>query len=343
MSFSPFLASLLMWTAALFPIVAAGQPLRVGWQTPWATQGQLVTVLKKTNIAKLAGIDMTFLPFSYGAPLNRAAMAEEVDVLFTADQPAMTLLARTDKFRVVSRFMYNRVCVYVPPTSTIRQFSDLRDGVLMGPSGAAAERYALSALSTAGVDTQKIRRGSLDMGAQLAMAKANAGKSRWPSADAFYGFDPIPAKLEHEGLARMVGCGKVLGVIVARASLLQGERKEQLNRFLRAVHLAWTYYASNPALANEWYLQESGLQLDPKVLDHAAAVEPNRHVSSSFHVSLQLSSEDIDMLEAARQFLVREGIIPGDARPLAFVLPEIARDYAVASDLEELAKGVRPL
>ncbi len=63
--------------------------IRIGWQTPWATQGQLTQVLKHTDILKNNHIVGDFKGFSYGGPLNEAALANEVDVIFTADQPAI--------------------------------------------------------------------------------------------------------------------------------------------------------------------------------------------------------------------------------------------------------------
>ena len=67
----------------------ADQPVRLGWQIPWATQGQLVMGLKYTNIPQLTGINLAYTGFSYGGPLNRAALSGDVDILLTADQPAL--------------------------------------------------------------------------------------------------------------------------------------------------------------------------------------------------------------------------------------------------------------
>src|SRR5262245_28103541 len=76
------------------PIAARLTPVRLGWQTTWATQGQITQVLKHTNVLKKNDLEGTFVGLSYGAPLNEAALAGEVDVIFTADQPAAILLAR---------------------------------------------------------------------------------------------------------------------------------------------------------------------------------------------------------------------------------------------------------
>ena len=50
-------------------------------------------------------------------PLNEAALAGEVDVLFTADQPALALCHRDRKWKMIGRLMYNRVGTFVPFSS----------------------------------------------------------------------------------------------------------------------------------------------------------------------------------------------------------------------------------
>ncbi|HCH65413.1 MAG TPA: hypothetical protein DFR83_21585, partial [Deltaproteobacteria bacterium] len=45
-------------------------PIRIGWQTTWATQGQLAVALMDTDILKAHGLVATFEGFSYGGPLN---------------------------------------------------------------------------------------------------------------------------------------------------------------------------------------------------------------------------------------------------------------------------------
>ena len=42
----------------------AKDEIRLGWQLPWATQGQIVMGLKKTNVQELTGQRLTFIPYS---------------------------------------------------------------------------------------------------------------------------------------------------------------------------------------------------------------------------------------------------------------------------------------
>src|SRR4030043_148113 len=110
--------------------------IRIGWQTPWATQGQLTQTLKHTQILQNNGLQAEFKGFSSGAPLNEAALAGEVDIIFTGDQPAATLLAKSDDWVIIGRLMYNRVSLYVPSNSPIKSVADLNGKTVAMPFGA---------------------------------------------------------------------------------------------------------------------------------------------------------------------------------------------------------------
>ena len=115
--------------------------IRIGWQIPWATQGQLTQILKHTDILEKNGLKAEFKGFNYGPPLNEAALAGEVDVIFTADQPAATLLTKNPNWVIIGRLMYNRVSLYVPPKSAITSVADLRGKTVAMPFGAAAQPH----------------------------------------------------------------------------------------------------------------------------------------------------------------------------------------------------------
>src|ERR1019366_9319058 len=82
--------------------------IRVGWQIPWATQGQLVQIWKHTDILKKNGLEAEFIGKTYGPMLNEIALAGGLDVILTADQPAAALFAKDMGWIGVARLMYNR-------------------------------------------------------------------------------------------------------------------------------------------------------------------------------------------------------------------------------------------
>lgn len=286
----------------------SSKPVRLGWQTPWATQGQLVMGLQHTNIPELIGLDLEFIGFAYGGPLNRAALANEVDVLLTADQPAFVLLSKNPNFQIVSRMMYNRVCVYVPPFSEIQSLAQLSGKTIMGPVGAAAERVAMAGIQNEGVDLSSLRSGKLDMAQQSALLKTTGSDRDWGEVDALYGFDPLPAVFEEQGNARMLYCDKVVSVVVATKEMIR-DRPTQLKQFLTGFALSWINYASNPEEMNQIFSEQSRLNVSQAVLDNAASIEPNRWVSDPGGMDFSFSEEDMKVFDQTNRFLIDRGIL----------------------------------
>ena len=279
----------------------AGDTLRLGWQTPWATQGQLVAVMQRTNIPELVGLDLRYVGFAFGAPLNRAAMSGAVDVLLTADQPAAALIDKGGRFQIVGRMMYNRTCVYVHPSSRVKSAADLSRARMAGPSGAAAERVAAQMLRRGGVDVAAVTWGDLDMAGQSALIRGQDDKG-WSNVDALYGFDPLPAVWEQSSKVRVVGCGRVVSFVVASRELIE-TRPQVLDKFLRAFSLAWYTYAKDPARANALFRDIASLDVPDSALDAAAAVEPNKTARRLADVDLRVSDIDRAIFAEAVEFL----------------------------------------
>lgn len=320
---------------------AAPETLRLGWQTPWATQGQLVSVLQRTNIPDLVGLDLQYTGFSYGAPLNRAALAGSVDVLLTADQPAAALIDKGGKFKIVGRMMYNRTCVYTHPSSRIKSLADLKQGRVMGPSGAAAERIAANMLNKAGVDAAGITWGDLDMAGQAALLRGAAGAA-WTNVDALYGFDPLPAVWEQAEKVRSLGCGRVVSFVVASKELIDS-RPQALAKFLRAFSLAWHAYAKEPARANAWFKEISGLDIPDEALERSAAIEPNKAAKRLADIDLQISDEDRATFSDAAEFLRKKGLVnPGFVAADAFALQTYTAVKRSLPEWAGLAEQVAP-
>lgn len=284
------------------------EPIRLGWQVPWATQGQLVMALKYSNILQSLGLEIEFIGFPYGGPLNRAALAGEIDILLTADQPAITLLANSSDFTIAARMMYNRICLYVSPASNIMSLADLGGKSIMGPVGAAAERVALSALLNAGIDLSSIHFGYLDMNGQSALLRRSGPNVNWHGVDALYGFDPLPAMWEDQGLTRSLYCESVVSVVVARKEMFI-ERRKQLENFILALNLAWYLFSRSPEQLNKIFSKESGLNASQAALNIAASVEPNRFVKRWEEVRLGFEPMDYDALTQTMYFLKDRGII----------------------------------
>ena len=299
--------SILLSFLNINPVLANESSIRLGWQVPWATQGQLVMGLQHTNIPSLNNLNIDYVGFSYGGPLNKAAISGEVDILLTADHPALVLMSKKPGYRIVSRMMYNRVCIYVPSKSPIDSLKQLEGKTVMGPVGAAAERVALQGLRDASVNLDGLRIGKLDMAQQSALLSRPGSESSWTGVDALFGFDPLPAVFQEQGKARMLDCGKVVSVVVASPEMLK--RKDELKRFLQAFRMSWYYYANNPQIVNQLFSKQSRLNVSNAVLDEAASIEPNRWTKNPAEQRFDFQKADMETLEEAQQYLLERNII----------------------------------
>jgi ABC-type nitrate/sulfonate/bicarbonate transport system substrate-binding protein len=284
--------------------------VRVGWQTPWATQGQVAQTLAHTDILRTNGLQARFSGFLSGAPLNEAALAGSVDVFFTADQPAATLLARRPDFVVLGRLMNNRVCLYVPPDSPVRTVADLRGKTVGMPFGAAAQRKALEAMIAAGLDPDHdVKSVNMDITEQTAVVGAGT-RSDWGKIDALAGFDPTAAIFEAAGTARMLNCSNVVAVVVASRRFVE-QRQAAASAFLTAYVQAWHYYATHQAQADQWFAAASGLKLtSDEPLKISAAVEPNVSTKTVQQLKVTLDDGDLRVFQQAADFIADRKLVP---------------------------------
>ncbi|MCP4806595.1 MAG: ABC transporter substrate-binding protein [Proteobacteria bacterium] len=269
-------------------------PLRVGWQTTWATQGQLAVLLQTTGLLAEQGFDATFVGFSYGGPLNEGALAGEVDVLFTADQPAIALGTKDASWGIVGRLMYNRVGTFVPVESTVQVPADLAGKRVAIPFGAAAHRETLAALD--GVEVEVVNLGLEEI---VALVGAGATDGSWGSIDAGSAWDPAFANLEESGQVRTIASGTVTSVVVMDDDYVAAHPGAD-ERFMQALDGAYGLYKADPAAANTAFKDASRLPFDVAVLDRAASVEPNL----TGPTRLTLSDEDKANLQSAADFML---------------------------------------
>ncbi|HEX6053587.1 MAG TPA: ABC transporter substrate-binding protein [Gemmatimonadaceae bacterium] len=322
--------------------------IRVGWQVSWATQGQIAQTLQRTNALALNGLRGEFKGFSYGAPLNEAALAGEVDVLFTADQPAAALLARDDRWKIICRLMYSRVALYVPRNSPVRTVADLRGRTIAMPFGAASQRETLKALRAAGLDpTRDTRIVHMDISEQAGVIEAGDGES-WGVVDAMAGYDPTAASFEQRGLARMLHLSEVTSVVMLSTDYHE-RHPGAASDFVKAFIAAYQYYATHQREAGDWFLSASRLRFDPAVLDVAAAVEPNIRAVALRDIDVRLTARDVARLQEAADFNADNGMVKRrvamrdfiDAKPLEAALRDLVADPARVATVMRAKRAAR--
>ena len=281
--------------------------VRIGWQIPWALQGQLIQVLKNTEILKNNGIQAEFIGRTYGPELNEIALAGAIDVVLTADQPAATLFAKNKGWVGVSRLMYNRTATYVPLKSPIKNIKDLKGKTIGVPMGAAAQRVTAEALTKAGLSVdQDIKFVNLAMPEHAPLIKrASVDAKTWDQFDALSGFDPIPAVLEVSKMVRILDKGKVCSLVLMNTDFLQ-KNPGVAKSLQKALAEAYIYYQKNTAQVDQWFIAESKLaDVTPKALAVAASLEPNMKVNRIDQIKLNFSEEDFELLQKGADFVAK--------------------------------------
>lgn len=286
-------------------LMAAEEPLklRIGWQIPWAVQGQLVQVLKHTDILKKHNIQAEFVGKTFGPELNEIALAGAIDVVLTADQPAAALFLKDKGWVGVSRLMYNRTTTYVPVASPIKSVADLKGKTVGVPFGAAAQRIIVESLQKNKVDTSEVKFINLGMTEHAPLIKKETGKEKWDQFDALSGFDPIPAVLEAQGLVRTIDTGKVVAMVLMNKELL-AKNKDAAKKLQAALIDAYDYYRTNTKQADEWFMAEAKLEgADAKALALAVSLEPNMKVKNKKAISLKFGKEDYEIAQKGADFV----------------------------------------
>lgn len=284
--------------------------IRVGWQNTWATEGQLTQILAHTDFLNKNGLNATFYGFSAGGPLNVAALSGDVDVLFTADTPAASLLSETSNWVIIGRLMYNRVAIYVPPDSPIENVSDLRNKTVAMPFATASQVMAFEAEEHAGLNPlTDVHNINLDI-AEQAFIVNSTNASKWGTIDALAGFDPTPAIFQEKGLVRTIYVGKAVSVIMMSKSYIAAHPQAPVE-FLKSLYEAYSFYRNNTYLANQWFINASGLNITQAALNLSASIEPNLNGTNS-SIRLGFVPSDYLVLQNASNFMYTNNMIESD-------------------------------
>lgn len=298
-----FLVGLLLIGLSLEGVAAT--KIRIGWQVPWAMQGQIVQIWKHTEILKKHGLEAEYVGKNFGPELNEIALADGIDVVLTADQPAATLFSKDKGWVGVSRLMYNRTATYVPVKSPIKNLKDLKGKTIGVPVGAAAQRILIENLKAAGLDADKdVKIINLGMPEHAPLLR-KAGKEavKWDQFDALAGFDPAPAVFEAAGQARIIDSGKVVALVLMNKAFLE-KNKGVAKNLQAALKDAYAFYRANTAEADKWFIEESKMMgVDSKILAQTTVFEPNLKVKKDKDIKLHFSKEDQAILQKAADFV----------------------------------------
>ena len=280
------------------------QHLKIGWQIPLATQGQIVQVLKNTKILKDQGFEAEFIPFSFGSPQVEAAKSGDLDIIFVGDQPALNLIGGDAPWKLTSVLFETRVAIMTSPNSTV-SLDNLNGAKIASPFGSVAHREAIFLEQDLGLnpnhDVKNLNVDILEIGAMV-----QSGLN-WPNIDAIAVWEPSVTLFKEKGLARSLKEVKTLGVVAASNKFL--ENRDAARRFQLAVNQAWEYLLKNTEKANGWYIQDTGLNYTNEFLLKALSVDRNGAKGNSQEVNLQFTDSDILTLKRGMEWAKNQGYI----------------------------------
>lgn len=275
-------------------------PIRIGWQIPAATQGQVLQVLKRTSVLEGHGLKPSFVPFSYGGPQVEAAFAGKLDVFFAGDQPAINLIARGGKWKIVARLFEDGVGIIAPPNSAIREVEDLQGKTVASPFGSVAHRDAFLEQEAAGLDPQRdVVNENLDI-LEIRRRVLAGGNEKWDGIDAAVVWEPIVSRLALEGLSRSITARRYLGVVAVSEEFIDSH-PEAVVQLLIALVRSWDFFSRHPDRVVQWYIDDTRLDYTPEALV-AARLDSNFAATSLNEINLELNEDHIATLERSARW-----------------------------------------
>jgi ABC-type nitrate/sulfonate/bicarbonate transport system substrate-binding protein/uncharacterized membrane protein (DUF485 family) len=263
-------------------------------------------VLKRTSVLEGHGLKPSFVPFSYGGPQVEAAFAGKLDVFFAGDQPAINLIARGGKWKIVARLFEDGVGIIAPPNSAIREVEDLQGKTVASPFGSVAHRDAFLEQEAAGLDPQRdVVNENLDI-LEIRRRVLAGGNEKWDGIDAAVVWEPIVSRLALEGLSRSITARRYLGVVAVSEEFIDSH-PEAVVQLLIALVRSWDFFSRHPDRVVQWYIDDTRLDYTPEALV-AARLDSNLRLDSNFaatslnEINLELNEDHIATLERSARW-----------------------------------------
>lgn len=279
----PFLAlALLCFTSCEQKPKSVPPRMIVGWQTAWATCGQLVETLVHTDITKLYGSSATFRNFLFGPDMNEAALSGSIDATTTGTVPTINLLAANDDWVVVCRLIDFNVSMVARTGTGITNIASLRGHKIGVPFGGGSHPYVV----------QRLRENNLSIGTgpdaveliNVTPAEA-ATVMQQGSVDAVATWEPQTTIIESRGFGKAIEDVTLNGFLTVRKSLAE-KHPEEVVALIKAIVEASFYVAQHRDQTDSWFAKRSNI--DPELLKKIRVVEPNLKIQKISDVAVEI-------------------------------------------------------
>lgn len=281
------------------------EPARVivGWQTAWATAGQIFETMVHTNIPKLHGSNATFKNFLFGPDQLEAAMGGNIDVVTAGVVPIVNLLAASNDWVVVSRLIDFSVSTIARTGSGVKTFADLKGKKLGVPFGSGAHPYIVQRLQE---NNLKIGTGPDAVELVNVSPAESAQILQQGGVDAVGTWEPNATIMESKGLGKSIDDKRYVGFMAVRKSLVE-KHPEEVVTLLKSLIEANLYVAKNRDQTDEWFAKRSNM--DRGLLKKIRIIEPNLKAQKIEDVSVQITPEDIALSQQVADQMQASGLI----------------------------------
>lgn len=132
-------------------------PLRWGYQPPWMVEATIPLVIRAQGLDKKRGLEIEFLPFLAGPPLNEGIVAGKLQVGAGGNFPVTSLIIRRAPVRS-SGIIWTPLLAHeivVRPDSSMDKPEDLKGKVIGLVTGSSAEFAFVAYCKAHGIDPSK--------------------------------------------------------------------------------------------------------------------------------------------------------------------------------------------
>ena len=275
--------------------------LIVGWQTAWATAGQIVETLDHTNITTLHGSNATFRDFLFGPDMIEAGLGGNIDAKTLGIVPVISLLAISDDWTVVCRLIDFSVTTIAREGSGIETFADIKGKKLGVPFGASgAYPYILLRMEENGMTTNNTTLINVSPAEAIVVLQQGG-------IDALGTWEPNSTIIESKGLGKVIDEKRYTGFVTVRKSLVENNPKEVVALIKSLIEANW-YVSQNRQQTDEWFAKRSNFDLD--LLNKIRIIEPNLNAQSIEDISITISPEDIATSQQVADYMFASDLLP---------------------------------
>jgi sulfonate transport system substrate-binding protein len=299
--------------------------IRVGWQTVWATQGQIIQSLMRTNIPELYGARTIFSSYQYGPPLNEAALGDELDCTNSGIVPTINLVAKSDDWIIVGRQVDFLVAIVARKDSGIKTVADLRGKKIGVPFAGGSHPYALARLRDNGLADGT---GPDNVQVVNLAPSEHALALEQGVVDAVAVWEPTISLLLDKG-GSIIDQDRYVGFITVRKSLAE-KNPEAIVALLKSYIEANYFVATHRDLTDKWFAEAA--HMNPNLVKRLNVVEPNLNATSIDQIQIGIDQNRMAKTQQVADVMYQLTLIK---RPLRIA------DKVDQSYLEQALKELR--